>query len=164
MTLSVDLEFKEFKKLIEQFKYEMPKISKKMMTAVFSEMRKDARALAPRNTGRLKRAINYYAFDDWSGRLTTWNKGKDGPAKNYGFYASFQEKGAEIFPRKKKYLTFKINNEWKKVPSVRLSKRPFMEPAFDKYFGGGGGLGLKLMNKKLQEEMNRILEKNGGKL
>jgi hypothetical protein len=163
MTFSVDLEFKEFKKQIEQFQYEMPKIAKKMMTAVFSEMRKNARAAAPRDSGKLRRSINYFAFDDWEGRLTTWNKGKNGTAKNYGFYSSFQETGVEIHAKKEEYLTFKINGEWKKVKSVRIPAKPFMRPSFDKYFAGNAALGIRIMDMKLQQEMNRIIEKKEGK-
>ena len=184
MTISFDLEFKALKEKLEHFEQEMPKtIVKKMMTAAFSKMRQEARNIAPVKTGRLKSSINYWAFKDWSGSLTSWPKSKKG-GKNTGFHASFIEDGVQRnqakadgtkdirFINKKgtpviyenKYMTFKINGEWKKVSAVNSRpKRPFMRPTFDRYFGGNAELGIKLMDQKLQQEMNRILNDNGGK-
>ncbi|MDR1956889.1 MAG: hypothetical protein LBQ30_08555 [Treponema sp.] len=179
MTISTDLEFEDFKQRIEQFEHEMPKIAKKMMNAVFTPMRSVARRLArsklKRGRGRLFGSINYWAFDDWSGSITTRKNAR----KDSAFYASFDERGIpniqaknerEItYTRKKtgtivhakvKYLTFKINGQWKRVSSVSLPARPFMQPAFNTYFGGSGERAKKLMDARLQKEMNRILEKH----
>jgi hypothetical protein len=179
MTFSVDLEFKEFKERIEQFQHEMPRIAKKMLTAVFSRMKKDAKENAPVRTGRLQNSVDFHSFNDWSGSLTTWKKNKKSGLKNLGFHASFYEDGVAGIRAKdngtktirfinkrgtpvmyeNKYLTFKINGEWKKV-SARggTPKKPFMRPVFDTYFGGGAELGIKLMDKRLQKEMDKILK------
>lgn len=186
MTISVDLEFKELKEKLKQFEGEMPKnIVKKMMAAVFSKMRIDARKAVPRKTGRLRDYINYWKFNDWAGGLTTWNKKKGEGVKKSGFYGSFHEYGAPDIHAKEdgtktiryivkktgtpviyenKYLTFKINGVWKKVEATRgVPKKPFMQPSFDKYFAGNAELGIKIMNEKLQKEMDRIINKGDTK-
>jgi hypothetical protein len=177
MTISIALEFKELKKQLEEFEYELPKnIVKKMMTAVFTPMRRDARKIAPERSGRLKAGLKYWAFNDWAGALTTWGK-KKGGVKTSIFYASTVEHGAQVHHAKShlinyvnkknrkhvlyqnKYLTFKINGEWKKVKSVNIPAKPFMQPSFNKYFGGDATLGLQIMDRILQKEMAKILDK-----
>lgn len=106
-----------------------------------------------KRTGRLQKSINYWAFDDWSGAITTKQKTK----RNSGWYASFLENGTMIRAKEDKYLTFKVNGEWKKVKSVAVSPRPFMKPVFDSYFDGGGSKAKKLMDEKLQQEMEKLL-------
>ncbi|MDR1301540.1 MAG: hypothetical protein LBK43_03605 [Treponema sp.] len=136
------IEFRKFKEKIERFEYNMPKIAKKMMVAAFTPMRADAVALArrlyTRRTGRLFKAINYWAFNDMAGALTT----KKNERKNSAFYASFLEKG---------------------LAKKNIKARPFMKPSFDRYFGGDAKKGMALMDKRLQTEMERIIEKNQGK-
>ncbi|MDR3170320.1 MAG: hypothetical protein LBU17_01690 [Treponema sp.] len=165
--MTIDLEFKEFKQRIEQFEYEMPKIAKKMMTAALVRARSYAKKIAQnrfhkadytgRNKppGQLLRAINYWAFDDWVGALTTRKSAKT----NNCFYASILEDGTTILPKKGKYLFFRINGQLRKVPSVTIRPRPFMRPAFDDFFvKSGGSKAMVIMDKRLQKEMDRILE------
>jgi hypothetical protein len=141
--INVTVDFKEFKQQIERFEYDMPKIAKKMMAAVFSSMRKDAvrfaRANFKRKSGRLFKAINYFAFDDWSGAITTRNKNNKTGTVSSAFYASFLERGTK-----------------------QLSGKPFMRRAFDLYFGGNGALGRKIMEDKLQRQMDYIFQKHQG--
>jgi hypothetical protein len=165
--MQIDFETKEFEQQINALQTNMPKIAKKMMTAALVGARGYAKKIAKnrfhkadytsRNKppGQLLRAINYWSFDDWSGALTTRKSAKT----NNCFYASILEDGKTIVPKKGKYLFFKINGQFRKVPSVTIPPRPFMRPAFDSFFiKSGGSKARKIMDKRLQKEMDRILE------
>ncbi len=46
-------------------------------------------------------------------------------------YAAIQEFGGEITAKNAPFLTFKIDNNWVRVKSVRIPAHPYMRPAFD---------------------------------
>jgi hypothetical protein len=156
--MNIEFDYKEFEKQVTSIRGKIPKIAKKMMAAVFTPMRNEVRrkvsSMFKKRTGRLRRSINYWAFDDWSGAVTTKQKAKG----NSAWYASFLENGTTINAKDGKYLTFKVNGEWKKVKSVTAPSRPFMKPVFESYFGGSGEKAKKLMDKKLQSEIEKLLE------
>ena len=159
--LLVKFDHKEFDKLVEKFEGKMPKIIKRLMAAVFSNLRKDTRkrgrtAFTSRS-GKLIRSINYWAFSDWSGAITTKQKA----SSNSGWYSRMLEEGhTSQVKDEEKYLTFKVNGEWKKVKSVRVSPRPFMKPSFNEYWVVNGGAKAKaIINGLLQKELDKLDKK-----
>jgi len=94
-------------------------------------------------TGRLWDAIEFLRYD---GALTT--RRRLGSANVW--YANPLESGSQVRARRKKYLMFKINGEWKKVKKTNpRPPRPFMHPVFDKYFGGDRSTGYRELSAAL---------------
>jgi hypothetical protein len=124
------------------------------MAEVGKEMVADtkARASFTNRTGKLFNAINFIPTDN-GGVLTT----RKNLTKPNVYYARFVEGGADIKAKKGKYLTFKINGEWKKVPSVKIRPRPFMKPVFESYFENENDKGYKELSIALQKKMEEYL-------
>lgn len=79
--------------------------------------------------------------------------------KNLSYYAKFLEFSAEIHAKKGKYLTFKINGEWKKVESVSLPAKPFLGPAVKSTWESTEA--KTIQEKVLQQCLDNYWKKNG---
>lgn len=79
---------------------------------------------------------------------------------NNSYYANWLEKGATI-KAKKKYLTFRVNGEWKKVKSVSIPSRPFVKSSVDEYWNSGKQ--KEIQEKELQKILEKYWEKQGAK-
>jgi hypothetical protein len=173
MKINIKIETKDFEKKIKNFREDMPKIAKKLMTHVFIKMRQDIRRNIKNNfkrhKGWLLSDLNYWAFNDFSGAVFTRNSKRQGVN-----YASILENGGTITPKKKKYLTIyqgtvtgKNGRErpvLKQVKSVTIPPRPFFGPVVNDYWGGGGYKASRLMDEGLQKEIKKYIEKQGGGL
>ncbi|MDR0720520.1 MAG: hypothetical protein LBF78_12855 [Treponema sp.] len=140
---------KEFRELIEPIGRDM-----------VAEAR--GRASFTNRTGNLFRHIKF--IPTGTGGVFTTRKSL---AKNYqsrgAWYAAPVEKGADIkatgkrrtkttVPGNLKYLIFRINGEWKKVPSVRTRPRPFMGPVYEDYWEGPNAKGYKALSEVLRKK------------
>jgi hypothetical protein len=145
---------KNFENKLRIFSSSLGGIFKELMKSVGQEMVADtkARTTFHNRTGKLFNAINFIAADN-GGVLTT----RKTLAKPNVYYARFVEGGADIKAKKGKYLTFKINGEWKKVPSVKIRPRPFMAPVFNSYFESDNGKGYQALANALQKKMEDYL-------
>jgi hypothetical protein len=121
-----------------------------LMESVGDKMVSEAKSNAPVRTGKLKNAINFQRTNDSAWALTT----RKNKLKKNIYYARFVEGGADIKPRKTKYLTFKINGAWRRVEHVRLRKQPFMENVYNEYFGSESSKGYKELANALEKRMN----------
>jgi hypothetical protein len=150
-----DLNTKNFENKLRIFSSSLGGIFKDLMKSVGQEMVADtkARATFHNRTGKLFNAINFIPTEN-GGILTT----RKTLTKPNVYYARFVEGGANIRAKKGKYLTFKINGEWKKVPSVNIRPKPFMKPVFEEYFGSESGKGYKALSDALQKKMEAYLE------
>jgi hypothetical protein len=149
-----DLDSKNFENKLRIFSSSLGGIFKDLMKSVGQEMVADTKSRTTFNnrTGKLFNAINFIPTDN-GGVLTT----RKNLNKSNVHYARFVEKGADIKAKKGKYLTFKINGEWKKVPSVKVRPRPFMTPVFEEYWEGENAKGYKALSNALQKKMNEFL-------
>jgi hypothetical protein len=152
--IDAKLDTKEFESKLRILSSGLGNITRDMMKKIGASMAEEARAAAPRATGKLARAIKFLMIDDTTGALTT----RESIKKPNIYYAHFVEGGADIKPKKKEYLVFKINGEWKKVKSVRLQAKPFMKPVFEKYWEGEGSKGYELLTKELEHKMNEFFK------
>jgi hypothetical protein len=145
---------KSFENKLRIFSSSLGGIFKELMKSVGEEMVADAkgRTSFTNRTGKLFNAINFIPTDN--GGVLTTRKNLNKPNV---YYARFVEKGADIKAKKGKYLTFKINGEWKKVPSVKVRPRPFMTPVFDEYWEGQNAKGYQALADALQKKMNEFL-------
>jgi hypothetical protein len=152
----VDVNSKQFEGKLRLFSSSLGGIFRELMETVGRDMVAAARGRAAAaftsRTGKLLNSINFIPADT-GGVFTT----KKSLHKSNAFYSLFVEKGADLKPRKKKYLVFKINGEWKKVPSARIRPRPFMGPVYDEYWEGPGAKGYEALKKALQQKMNEYL-------
>jgi hypothetical protein len=150
-----DLDTKKFENQLRIFSSSLGGIFKELMATVGKEMVADTKANTTftNRTGKLFNAINFIATDN-GGVLTT----RKNLNKSNVYYARFVEKGADIKAKKGKYLTFKINGEWKKVPSVRVRPRPFMTPVFNEYWEGENAKGYRALQEALQKKMEDYLK------
>jgi hypothetical protein len=148
-----DFDSKNLENKLRIFSAGLGGIFKELMAEAGKEMVAGARARASftNRTGRLSRNITFISTS--SGGVFTTRKNN----KSNAFYSLFIEKGANIKPRKEKYLVFKIDGEWKKVKSVRLRPRPFMGPVFDEYWEGENAKGYKALADALRKKMEEAL-------
>jgi hypothetical protein len=153
--IQTELETDNFEGKLRMFASSLGGILKELMKAVGKEMvteTKSRTAFANR-TGKLFNSINFIATND-GGVLTT----RKTLNKTNVFYARFVEKDRTIRPKKAKYLTFKINGQWKKVSSVRVTGRPFMTPVFDEYWEDGKSKGYQALAAALKKKMEDYLQ------
>jgi hypothetical protein len=133
-------------------------INKELLSGVGKLMAEEARGKAggafTSRTGKLLRAIKFLPMENGI-VFTTRNSLK----KSNAFYANMVEHGIASKPKKKKYLTFKINGEWKKVRNVRTNPRPFMNPVFDEYWNdGGNSKAYQILAGALKNRIEKELE------
>jgi hypothetical protein len=150
-----DVQTHNFEGKLRMFASSLGGILKELMGAVGKEMTAETRRRAAfqNRTGKLFDSINFIATEN--GGVLTTRKTLNKPNVHY---ARFVEKGGDIKPKKGKYLTFKINGEWKKVSSVRVRPRPFMTPAFEDYWEGPGSKGYQALAEALHKKMEGYLE------
>jgi hypothetical protein len=148
-----DLNSKQFEYRLRLFAANMGVAFRELMKTIGGEMAAKARGRAASaftsRTGNLLRHIKF--FPSKSGGIFTTRDDPD-VYKSDAYYSLFVEKGAGIKLKKKKYLVFKINGEWKKVQSARLRPRPFMGPVFDEYWKGPGAKGIQAVKAALEKE------------
>jgi hypothetical protein len=143
---------------------------KEFMTPIGQDMVAEARSRVPQKTGNLFKHIKFIPTDT-GGALTTRNS----LAKSYKArgvkYAAPVESGADIKATGKrrnhgerkqiqnnlKYLVFKIDGEWKKVPSVQTRPRPFLRPVFEEFWFGPNPRGYKALSDALIKKADEAL-------
>jgi hypothetical protein len=140
----IDIDEKDFRKRINELDLSMNSIARRMMSQVSSKIRRDSRRKErsqTNRTGELAKAIGYKANNDFTAVIYARK-----------FYASFIENGVQVvLPKKRKYLTFQIDGQWKKVESVSISPKPFLKPVIDDYFGSNKA--VEIMNEVLQKAL-----------
>jgi hypothetical protein len=146
---------KNFENELRIFSSSLGGIFKELMAEVGKEMTAEARSRATfhNRTGKLFNSINFIATDE-GGILTT----RKTLNKSNVYYARFVEGGANIKAKKGKYLTFKINDKWVKVPSVTIRPRPFMVPTMEDFFGSSNSRGYQLLKEALNKKMSEYLK------
>jgi hypothetical protein len=132
-------------------------INKELLSEAGKLMAEDAKAKAGgafiSRTGKLLNSIKSIPIENGIA-LTTRNSIN----KKNVFYANMVEGGIRSKPKRKKYLMFKINGEWKKAASVKTRPRPFMRPVFDEYWAeGGGSKGYKIFAEALKNKIEKEL-------
>jgi hypothetical protein len=151
---SADLNSKAFETKLKIFSSSLGGIFKELMETVGKEMVADtkSRTTFTNRTGKLFNSINFISTD--TGGILTTRKTLN---KSNVWYARMVEKDRNIKPKNAKYLTFKINGEWKKVSSVHVRGRPFMTPTFNEYWEGANSKGYKALADALQKKMEDYL-------
>jgi hypothetical protein len=144
-----DLDSKHLENKLRIFSSGLGNIFNELLKSVGDEMADEARSRAPVRTGRLRNAIKFLPFDG-GGALTT----RKTLNKSNVWYARMVESGANIKPKKGKYLTFKINGEWKKVSSVQTRPNPFGKEVFNEYWNGTNSKGYQELSKALEQKIN----------
>jgi hypothetical protein len=151
--------FSNLAKDLKEFASIFPNTVKGLMRPIGRDMVAEARGRArsafTSRTGNLLRHIKFIPTEK-GGMFTTRDKLNE--YKSDAYYSLFIEKGANIKPKNKKYLTFKINGEWKKVTAARIRPRPFMGPVFDEYWEGENSKGYKAFADALQKKMKEYLK------
>jgi hypothetical protein len=151
-----DLNSRHFESQLKLFSSSLGGIFKELIAAVGKEMEAEVKSNASgaftSRTGNLLRAIKFIPSD--TGGVLTTKKSLKSPNIRY---ANIVEHGANINPKKGKYLIFKINGEWKKVSSVRVRPRPFMQPVVNQYWQGENAKGYTALAAALQKKMSDYL-------
>jgi hypothetical protein len=150
---SADLNSKNFENKLRIFSSSLGGIFKELMKSVGEKMVSEAKGLAPSRTGRLRNNINFLINNDTEFVFTT----RKSLNKSNVWYARMVEKNRTIKPKKAKYLTFKINGEWKKVSSVNVRGQPFMTPVYESFFGNENDKGYQELARALQKKMEEYL-------
>jgi hypothetical protein len=156
---AIDLEVERFEKGLRAFaamligSEELKELMKPIGKEMVSEARSRAGSAFTGRSGKLFGSINFISTEN--GGVFTTRKNLN---RSNTYYSLFIEKGADIKPRKKKYLVFKIDREWKKVESARLKPRPFMGPVFNEYWEGQGAKGYKMLADVLKKKAEDYLK------
>jgi hypothetical protein len=151
--LTVKLQTKDFSNKLKIFASSLGGILKELMAPVGKDMVSEAKSRAgfTNRTGKLFNSINFIPTDN--GGIFTTRKSLN---KANVWYARMVENDRNIKPKKAKYLTFKINGQWKKVSSVQVRGRPFMTPVYNEYFGEGSK-GYQLLSEALKRKIEDYL-------
>ena len=153
--LSAELSTKDFENKLSIFTSSLGNIFENLLKAVGEEMANNAKNKAvsafTNRTGKLFNSIKFIVNKDLAALTTKKNLNKGNI-----YYAKFIEYGADIKPKNKEYLTFKVNGQWVKVKNVKTRPRPFMIPTWDEYFGTNGK-GYQSLAEQLENKMNEEL-------
>ena len=106
------------------------------------QLRNDAASKAPYLTGTLKRSITMEVVSD---KLVVVGSNLE--------YARIHDEGGIIYPKKSKYLRFKIGGQWVTVSKVKIPKYRgvgYLTPAFDKLVSSDA-------ERIFMEEIQRVL-------
>ena len=154
--LSADLNSKQFEERLRIFSSGLGNIYNELIKSVGEEMTAKARSNAmgafTSRTGKLLNSIKFLVNKDVAALTTRKNLTKGGV-----YYAKMVEYGADIKPKRKEYLKFKIDGEWKSVKSVKTRARPFFTPVREEYFNGEEGKIYKAVAAALEKRMNEEL-------
>jgi hypothetical protein len=150
-----ELDSKNLENKLKIFSSSLGGIFKELMETVGREMVSETKSKTTftNRTGKLFNAVNFISTND-GGVLTT----RKNINKPNVYYARMIEKDRSIRPKRAKYLTFKINGEWKKVSSVNVPGRPFMTPVFNEYWEGDNAKGYKLLTEALERKIEEYLK------
>jgi hypothetical protein len=157
----ITVDSKEVEEKLKGTTLRMPSIAKKMMHAANRIVKKQAVANArslytKRNSKPDGRSfLRIGAFKDTASKTQDFTSF----VSSRRFYTRFLEKGAEIKPRKGRYLHFKINGEWKTVSSVTIPAKPFLGPAVTAVWESEQS--LQAMNTELQRQLTLYWQKQG---
>lgn len=154
----IELDYKQLKKELEEFNQQMPNSAKTLMAAVNKEVVKQFKIQArargysshkskPWGDAGYQRNIQQFSFKDYTGRIFIDSK---------AFHYRFIEYGARVHPRGK-YLTFKVNGEWKKSRGFILPARPILHPIANSIWGTNKA--NQIMEQKLQQIMDKQFSK-----
>ena len=116
------------------------------VSAVKKEVKKDISGkVLKKKTGNLYKGLNHRTFKD--GNAIIFDNAP---------HAHLLEDGAEVKTKNKKYLTFKIENKWVKVKSVKIQGRKFL---INRLQGFPTQTAYAAMEKKLQEMLEKYKNK-----
>lgn len=147
----IDLDAEDFFKGLDLVKKDMNKIARRMMSKVSGAIRKDVRdknlkgGVLKKQEGLLLKSIKYKAKTDFTATISSGTS-----------YSSTHEMGKSILPKNKKYLTFQVDGEWKKVRNINIPQRQFLWPVIDEYFQTKKA--EKIMDDVLDEALKQIFE------
>jgi hypothetical protein len=149
-----DFDSRNFENKLRIFSSSLGGIFKELMKSVGEKMVNEAKGLAPSRTGKLRNNINFLINNDTEFVFTTRKSIK----KSNIWYSRMVEKNRTIKPKKAKYLTFKINGEWKKVSSANVRGKPFMTPVFNDYWEGQNSKGYQELANALERKIKDYIE------
>jgi hypothetical protein len=140
----------------------MPGIAKKMMSAANRAVIRQAKA----NVKSQFEHRNTHPDDSRNIPILKSFKSKNAKRESFVSYvmartmhAAVQEKGAAINPKNGKYLTYRINGEWRKSRGVTIPARPFLQPAVNEIYNSGKA--KEIMQAALQKALDKYWEKQG---
>lgn len=143
--LKLELDKQVSAKLLKIMK-DAPLKAKKAFTIglrrIGDDLRNNASAAAPYKSGNLKRSITI--SDSSSTHVTVGTN---------LVYARIHDQGGDVYPKKGKYLKFKIGGRWVSVKHVRINPykgKGYLTPAFDEMVHGKAA-------DILTEEIQRVI-------
>jgi hypothetical protein len=126
---------------------------KEVFKEIGKKMVSEAKAAAPVRTGNLRNNIRFLVLHNKEFLFTTRKSAK---APNI-FYYRMVTADRTIAPKKSKYLTMKINGQWKKIShAITIKGNPFAENVYNDYWKDEGSKGYKELEQGLK---NMIEEK-----
>lgn len=157
--ITVQVDTKDLLKELKEFDKEMPNIARKLMRAVNNQVKKEIRKEA-RSRGYKSHNSQPWGDAGYTKNLKSFAdkgyKGKIMFGKN-AFHYRFIEGGANVKPRNKKYLVFKINGQFYKSRGFTLPARPLLKPIARSYWETSKG--SKIMEETFQKEMDKYFSK-----
>lgn len=133
----------KFLKLMKQAPQKADKAFKMGLRRCGDQLHRDAAKGAPYKTGNLKRSI------------TSELHGSEKVVVGTNLvYARIHDEGGVIFPKKSKYLTFKIGGRWVRVKKVVIKKykgKGYLTPAFEKLARGDAE---KIFNEEFEKAIS----------
>lgn len=152
LTFKLEVDSKSFEKRLGSFKNKMPVISRRMMSKVATNIRRDSRnrnlkgQVLNKKSGDLYKNISYKSKDSWTTYITASAK-----------YAAVHEFGKTIEAKEGKYLTFMIADRFIKTKSVTIPKREFLGNIVREYQSSNKT--VRLMEEEFEKQINKLVQK-----
>lgn len=152
LTFKLDIDSKSFEKRLGSLKNKMPMISRRMMSKVATNIRRDSRnknlkgQVLNKKSGDLYKNISYKSKDNWTTYITASAR-----------YAAVHEFGGVINAKEGKYLTFMIADRFIKTKSVKIPKREFLGNIVREYQTSNKT--TQLMEEEFEKQIQKLLEK-----
>lgn len=160
-SIEITYDYKKLFKQLEKYEKERPNVTRQLMNAMATEIKKQIRAESRRRGYKAKDTNNSKGYDfGYSKNLKSYNgRGFSASIKMMlpAYKYKFVEYGANVMPRHGKYLTFKIGDKWVKVHGFTLQAKPLLHPIA--YSVWGTEKGSAIMEKKMQQILDKDLNK-----
>jgi phage gpG-like protein len=149
MILDIRADITEVHEALKQVDINLKHINKKILTALTIKMKnavsKKIYTVLKKKDGQLKKSIYKWSKSDTAASVGSMMQR----------IAQTHEYGKKILPKKKKYLSFKVDDVWIRTKEVNIPARPFFFATVDTFIGSSE------FQATIEKTLDKALKKAG---